>query len=117
NHSTFWNVPWVKGDCYRHACWMSVGDAHARGIKDGDLVRIANDKGVAVIPAYVTVRLLPGVVVIHHGGWYEPDEQGVDWGCTPNVFLGDTESPITAPLVTNLVQVERYAGPPRSAGA
>ncbi len=107
NHSTFWNVPWLRGDCYRHAIWMNVADAGARGIKDGDLARIHNDKGVAVIPAYVTSRFLPGMVVIHHGGWYEPDEKGVDWGCTPNVFLTDPDSPVTAPSVTNLVQVER----------
>ncbi len=115
NHSTFWNVPWLKGDCYRHACWLNVADAQARGVADGDLVRVTNDKGVAVIPAYVTSRILPGVTVIHHGGWYEPDKNGVDWGCTPNVFLSDSESPVTAPHVTNLVQVERYAGPPAPA--
>ena len=106
-HSTFWNVPWLKGDCYRHAIWMNATDAQNRGIKDGDQVRISNDKGVAAIPAYVTSRLLPGLAVIHHGGWYEPDEKGVDRGCTPNVFLSDSKSPVTAPSVTNLVQVER----------
>ncbi|MDE3074295.1 MAG: molybdopterin-dependent oxidoreductase, partial [Chloroflexota bacterium] len=110
NHSTFWNVPWLKGDCYRHAAWINVSDAHARGIRDGDLVRVSNDKGTAVIPAYVTSRVLPGVTVIHHGGWYEPDENGVDWGCTPNVFLGDPESPVTAPHVTTLVEIEKHAG-------
>lgn len=107
NHTTFWNIPWLRGDCYRHAIWMSVADAQARGIKDGDLVRIHNDKGVGVLPAYVTSRILPGIVVIHHGGNYEPDKEGVDWGCTPNVFLSDLESPVTAPPVTNLVEVER----------
>ncbi|MDZ4344757.1 MAG: molybdopterin dinucleotide binding domain-containing protein, partial [Candidatus Binatia bacterium] len=107
-HSTFWNVPWLKGDCYRHAIWMNAADAQNRGIKDGDLVRIFNDKGVAAIPAYVTSRLLPGLAVIHHGGWYEPDEKGVDRGCTPNIFLSDSKSPVTAPSVTNLVEVERY---------
>jgi len=108
NHSTFWNVPWLRGDCYRHAAWINVADAQARGIRDGDPVRVSNDKGVAVIPAYVTSRVLPGVTVIHHGGWYEPDADGVDRGCTPNVFLGDPESPVTAPHVTNLVQIEKY---------
>lgn len=110
NHSTFWNVPWLRGDCYRHAIWISAADAAARGIKDGDLTRVHNDKGVALIPAYVTSRVPPGVVVIHHGGWYQPDKNGVDRGCTPNVFLTDPESPVTAPSVTNLVEVERYSG-------
>jgi len=110
-HSTFWNVPWMRGDCYRHALWISQADAQSRGIRDGDLALARNDKGRAILPAYVTPRLLPGVVVIHHGGWFQPDGQGVDWGCTPNTFITDPESPVTAPLVTNLVQVERYEGP------
>jgi len=110
NHTTFWNVPLLRGDCYRHNVWMNVADAKARGIKDGDLVRVFNDKGIGMIPAYVTSRILPGMIVIHHGGNYEPDKEGVDWGCTPNLFFTDPESPVTAPHVSNLVQVERYAG-------
>ena len=110
NHTTFWNVPLLRGDCYRHAIWINVADAQARGIKDGEMVRVFNDKGVAVIPTYVTSRILPGMVVIHHGGQYQPDEGGVDWGCTPNIFLTDPESPVTAPHVTNLVEVEPYLG-------
>jgi len=111
NHTTFWNVLLLRGDCYRHAVWMNLADARARGVDDGDLVRVFNDKGVGVIPAYVTSRIMPGVVVIHHGGNYEPDKEGVDWGCTPNNFLTDPESPVTPGHVTNLVQVERYGGP------
>ena len=110
NHSTFWNVPLLRGDCYRHAMWINAADAKARGIRDGDQVRISNDHGVAILPAYVTSRIMPGITAIHHGGWYEPDENGVDRGATPNVFLGDSESPVTAPHVTNLVQIEKYTG-------
>lgn len=110
NHTTFWNVPLLRGDCYRHAVWMNVADAKARGVKDGDFVRVFNDKGVAVVPTYVTSRILPGMIVIHHGGNYEPDKEGVDWGCTPNLFFTDPESPVTAPHVSNLVQVERFEG-------
>src|SRR3972149_5317621 len=34
-HTTFWNVPWLKGDCYRHAAWLNPADAQARGSEDG----------------------------------------------------------------------------------
>jgi anaerobic dimethyl sulfoxide reductase subunit A len=110
NHTTFWNVPLLRGDCYRHAVWMNPADAQARGVKDGELVRVFNNKGVAVVPTYVTSRAMPGMIVIHHGGQYTPDADGVDWGCTPNIFFTDPESPVTAPLVSNLVQVERFTG-------
>jgi anaerobic dimethyl sulfoxide reductase subunit A len=110
NHTTFWNVPLLRGDCYRHAVWMNPADAAARGVKDGELVRVFNDKGVAVVPVYVTARAMPGMIVIHHGGQYTPDADGVDWGCTPNIFFTDPESPVTAPHVSNLVQVEKFTG-------
>jgi anaerobic dimethyl sulfoxide reductase subunit A len=110
NHTTFWNVPLLRGDCYRHAVWMNPADAQARGVKDGEMVRVFNNKGVAVVPAYVTSRIMPGMIVIHHGGQYTPDADGVDWGCTPNIFFTDPESPVTAPLVSNLVQVEKFTG-------
>ncbi|MBI4489021.1 MAG: molybdopterin-dependent oxidoreductase [Deltaproteobacteria bacterium] len=110
NHTTFWNVPLLRGDCYRHAVWMNPADAEARGVKDGELVRVFNNKGVAVVPVYVTSRAMPGMIVIHHGGQYTPDADGVDWGCTPNIFFTDPESPVTAPLVSNLVQVEKFTG-------
>jgi len=110
NHTTFWNVPLLRGDCYRHAVWMNPADAQARGVKDGELVRVFNNKGVAVVPTYVTSRMMPGMIVIHHGGQYTPDADGVDWGCTPNIFFTDPESPVTAPLVSNLVQVEKFTG-------
>jgi anaerobic dimethyl sulfoxide reductase subunit A len=116
NHTTFWNVPLLRGDCYRHAVWMNPADAQSRGVKDGEFVRVFNDKGVAVVPVYVTSRMMPGMIVIHHGGQYTPDADGVDWGCTPNIFFTDPESPVTAPLVSNLVQVEKFTGTVGGAG-
>ena len=31
-----------------------------------------------ILPAYVTERLMPGVVVVHEGSWMDIDENGVD---------------------------------------
>ncbi|MBI2917987.1 MAG: molybdopterin-dependent oxidoreductase [Chloroflexi bacterium] len=101
-HSTFWNVPWLRGDCYRHAVWLSVADASARGIMDGDRVRVHNEKGELVLPAYVTSRIMPGVTVVRQGAWYQEDN-----GVAPHVLLGDSRSPVTAPHATTLVEVEK----------
>jgi len=106
-HSTLWDIPWLRGDVYRHAVWMNVADAKKRGIKDGDIVRVYNDVGETRLPAYVTARIMPGVVFIHHGAWYEPDENGVDRGGCPAVLLHDDRSPTTSPHVTALVQIEK----------
>ncbi len=110
-HYLFWEHPWLKDHVYRHRVWISTTDAKARGIRDEDMVQVYNDRGKAVMPAYVTSRLLPGMVVIHHGGKYLPDESGVDFGASPSTLLGgDYESCITPAKATNLVQVEKYRG-------
>lgn len=110
-HYLFWDHPWLRNHVYRHRVWLSPADAQARSIKDDDLVRIYNDRGVAVIPAYVTSRIMSGVVAIHHGGWYTPDDSGVDFGASPSTVLGgDFESGTTPAKATTLVQIEKYQG-------
>ncbi len=110
-HYLFWEHPWLKDHVYRHRVGISTTDAKARGIKDGDMIQVYNDRGKVVMPAYVTSRLMPGIVVIRHGGKYIPDEAGVDFGASPSTLLGgDYESCITPAKATNLVQVEKYQG-------
>jgi anaerobic dimethyl sulfoxide reductase subunit A len=106
-HYLFWNHPWLRGDVYDHRVWINTADAGARGIKDGDLVKVHNDQGEVRVKAYVTSRIMPGVTVIRQGAWYDPDENGVDLGASPSTLLGgDLESCTTAPKATNLVQIE-----------
>ncbi len=110
-HYLFWNHPWLRDRVYKHRVWISATDAEARGIKDGDMVQVYNDRGKAVMPAYVTSRIMPGIVAIRHGGWFMPDESGADFGASPSTLLGgDFESCVTAAKAANLVQVENFHG-------
>ena len=105
----FWNHPWLRGNVYRHRVWINIADAKARGIKDDDMVRIHNDRGTAVMAAYVTSRVMPGIVAIHHGAWYTPNSSGIDFGASPSTLLGgDFISCTTTAKTTNLVQLEKY---------
>ena len=106
-HSTLTeNVPWLD-EVERQAIWISPVDAETRGIRDGDLVDAYNDRGRVRIPAYVTKRIMPGVVNLYEGGYYTPDEEGVDHGGCANVLTNDEYSPGGAfPMNTALVQVE-----------
>ena len=98
-------------DFYADMAYPAYENAKARGIKDNDVVLVYNDHGKAVMPAYVTSRIMPGVVAIHHGGKYIPDESGVDLGASPSTVLGgDFESCITPLKATSLVQIEKYQG-------
>jgi len=72
------------------------------------MVRVFNDRGVTMLPALVTKRIIRGVVTIPEGAWYDPDENGVDRGGCPNVLTRDEISP-GGGYVTNtcLVQVAK----------
>ncbi len=113
-HYLFFNHPWLRGHIYQHRVWISATDAQARGIKDGDMIRVYNDRGKVIMPAYVTSRVMPGIVVIHHGGWFTPDSSGADTGASPSTLLGgDLESCVTPAKAMNLVQVEKLQGETR----
>jgi anaerobic dimethyl sulfoxide reductase subunit A len=72
------------------------------------MVRVFNDRGEMVIPASVTGRIMPGVVDIPQGAWYDPDENGVDRGGCANILTKDIASPGGAfPSNTCLIQVEK----------
>jgi anaerobic dimethyl sulfoxide reductase subunit A len=117
-HSFRDDVLMLRDECYRHAIWLSVPDAKARGIKDGDLVRVYNDGGEMVMPAYVTSRMVPGVGDLFESTYYEPSGQktdvmpdGIDRRGNCNLISRDIDLPYTIVDYYNcggLVQVEKF---------
>jgi len=105
-NAQFDNIPWLK-ELEPHMASINAADAEERGIGNGDMVRVFNDRGSIRIPAKVTERIMPGVVDVPHGAWYDPDEKGVDKGGCANVLTRDAPSPAGASTYnTALVQVE-----------
>ena len=47
--------------------WMNPADAAKRGIENGDLLKVYNERGVVLGAAYVVERIMPGVVSMDHG--------------------------------------------------
>lgn len=88
--------------------WMNPTDAAARGIADGQTVRIFNDRGSTLLPVKVTARIAPGVVSIKEGAWFTPDAAGTDTTGCANALAADRSAPCGATTYnTNLVEVER----------
>ena len=94
---------------------MNPEDAAARGIADGDVVRVFNDRGQCLAGAVITDALRPGVVELATGAWYDPLDAGepgsLDKHGNPNVLtLDKPTSQLTqcCAAQTALVEVERY---------
>ncbi|UAY77221.1 molybdopterin-dependent oxidoreductase [Pasteurella canis] len=107
-HSTYGNVDVIKA-ANPQEVWINPLDAQARNIKNGDMIRIFNDRGEVQIHAKVTPRIIPGVVALSEGAWYAPDSKGVDHAGCVNVLTTQRPSPLAKgnPQHSNLVQVEK----------
>jgi anaerobic dimethyl sulfoxide reductase subunit A len=106
-HSELYKVDWLR-EVEPHRVWINPVDARARGIGDGDEVQVFNDRGRVAIPAWLTERIIPGVVSIFEGAWYAPDEEGIDRGGCANTLTKDTYSPGGASVMnTALVEVRK----------
>ncbi|MDR2400450.1 MAG: molybdopterin-dependent oxidoreductase [Deferribacteraceae bacterium] len=70
-HTVFDNVAVIK-DQNVQCVFLNPADAAERGINDGDMVYVYNDRGCTYIPAKVTHYIAPGVISVEHGAWYRP---------------------------------------------
>jgi anaerobic dimethyl sulfoxide reductase subunit A len=94
--------------------WLNTGDAAARGITNGQQVRIFNGQGDTVLPAFVTDRIAPGVVSIKEGAWLTMDATGTDTKGGANALAMDRSAPSGATTYnTNYVQVALAGGESR----
>jgi anaerobic dimethyl sulfoxide reductase subunit A len=87
--------------------WLNPADAAARGIRDGQNVRVFNAQGATILPARVTDGIAPGVVSIKEGAWFTPDGDDADTEGCANAITLDRSAPSGATTYnTNNVEVE-----------
>jgi trimethylamine-N-oxide reductase (cytochrome c) len=75
-HSQHTDIPWTREvsrikawDGYSYSpLWINSVDATTRNIKDGDIVRIYNERGSVLGAAVVTERIRPGAIGMEKGG-------------------------------------------------
>nr|WP_299240106.1 trimethylamine-N-oxide reductase TorA [uncultured Halomonas sp.] len=100
----------------REPIYMSPQDAKARGIADGDLVRVFNDRGQLLAGARVSDDFPTGVVRIHEGAWYGPVDASIgalDTYGDPNTLTMDVGTSKLAQATsanTCVVEMEKYTG-------
>jgi len=80
----------VKG---REPVWIHPSDAAPRGIADGDIVRVFNDRGAVLAGAVVTERVQPRAIQLATGAWFDPENPGAPGSLckhgNPNVLTLD----------------------------
>ena len=101
----------------REVARMHPDDAAARGIRDGDIVRLFNERGACLAAAVLTDDIRRGVIQLPTGAWYDPVDPAEDKPLcvhgNPNVLTRDVGTSSLAQGCTGqltTVQVERFDG-------
>ena len=92
-------------------------DCEARGIKNGDIIVVFNDKGKTLAGAYVTHRIKPGVVRMYYGAYWEPEDPrtpgSLDKGGSANVLTSNVPMSSHCHMYRvhhNMVEVQKWEG-------
>jgi biotin/methionine sulfoxide reductase len=115
DHSPHAKSTKVKG---RQPITLHPDDARARGVADGDLVRVFNDRGACLAAARLSDRIRRGVVRLSTGAWFDPEDAGsnrpLEKHGNPNALtldIGASKLSQGCIAQTCLVEIERYDGP------
>jgi biotin/methionine sulfoxide reductase len=95
---------------------ISPPDGETRGIRDGDVVRLFNARGACLAGAVIDPDVMPGVVVMATGAWFDPGATSAEpeRHGNPNVLTLDIgSSPLAqaTSALTALVEIERWDNP------
>jgi anaerobic dimethyl sulfoxide reductase subunit A len=104
-HSTHDNNDWLD-EAFPQRVFINGADAEARGIRDGDRVRVFNDRGSIVVRCRITPRVMPGVVDIPQGAWWSPGGDGIDRRGCVYVLTSERLSPLAFGNAQHTVMAE-----------
>lgn len=70
---------------------LNPGDAQARGVHDGDVVRVFNGRGACLARVEGDAGIRAGVAIMPTGSWFAPDTRDprLERNGNPNVLTGD----------------------------
>jgi anaerobic selenocysteine-containing dehydrogenase len=118
-HSRSQNCKWLTEIYHDNPAWINPKTAAARGIKDGDMIKVKSKVGEIKIKAHVTEGIHPDVIAIaHHVGHWEygryasgkkapfgrdddPDLKLIWWkehGVRPNWIIPNAGDPISGTM-------------------
>jgi anaerobic dimethyl sulfoxide reductase subunit A len=104
-HSTHDNNDWLEEAFPQRVCINPI-DAAARGISNGDTVRVFNERGEIRLRCRVTPRIMPGVVAVPQGAWWTPDARGIDTRGSINVLTSERWTPLAFGNAQHTIMVD-----------
>ncbi len=99
-HTVLDNVAMIK-DQFPQTVKMNMKDAAERGIKNGDIVYVYNDRGCTKLPAELSQEILPGIISVEHGAWYRPSPTE-----TVKIWMNKGDSDVNPDFVEMTVPVD-----------
>jgi len=101
----------------REVARMHPDDARVHGIKDGDIIRLSNERGACLAGVVLTEGIRRGVIQLPTGAWYDlvdpAEESPLCVHGNPNVLTRDIGTSALAQGCTGqltTVRVERFQG-------
>lgn len=91
-HSTFANLEMTGKSEPEPVVRISPADARDRGVSDGDIVEIVNDRGGVTIRATVDDTIRAGCVLVREGHWIDDFIAGDPYGLTHDHHSPTTEN-------------------------
>ncbi len=89
---------------------INPDDARRMQLKDGNRVKVYNDRGALLAAAVFNPNQMPGVLHIATGAWWAPDDQGTCINGNPNAVtqdIGTSEIAQGPAALTCLVRIEK----------
>jgi biotin/methionine sulfoxide reductase len=101
----------------REPVYINPTDAATRGLQDGDIARLFNDRGSCLAGVVISDALRPGVIQLSTGAWFDPVDpsqtNSLDAHGSVNVLTHDhgTSRLAQGPAAHSvLVEIEKYEG-------
>jgi molybdopterin-containing oxidoreductase family molybdopterin binding subunit len=91
-HSTFANMPMLRKLEPEPILDMNPDDAAARGVADGDIVCVYNDRGTVTVRCRLSADMRPGVLVLPEGHWVKDFRAGDPYGLTHELVSATSEN-------------------------
>jgi anaerobic dimethyl sulfoxide reductase subunit A len=105
------NCDWNQ-EAFPQRVFINPMDAESRGLSNGQKVRVYNDRGVVILPCRITRRILPGVINIPQGAWWQPDADGNDIGGCVNTLTSERWTPFAFGNAQHTIMAEVQAVEP-----